>query len=82
MKPGKDREEEEVPTGVQPRAYALDPASESGKTEEDRSYEGGMELASPSDETLATGALHGERPDQVYEQPPQSLHVTPSKSGA
>lgn len=71
-----------MPTGVQPRAYALDPASESGKTEEDRSYEGGMELASPSDETLATGALHGERPDQVYEQPPQSLHVTPSKSGA
>ena len=81
LKPGKDREEE-VPTGVQPRAYALDQASESGKTEEDRSYEGGMELASPSDETLATGALHGERPDQVYEQPPQSLHVTPSKSGA
>ena len=71
-----------MPTGVQPRAYALDQASESGKTEEDRSYEGGMELASPSDETLATGALHGERPDQVYEQPPQSLHVTPSKSGA
>ena len=64
------------------RAIALEPTEKGGINVEDRSYKGGMVVASPSRDVLAAAGQCELQSGHPYELTPQSVHVSPAKPGS